>query len=238
MKKTLKLTTRLLASIGLAMLFVAATGCGSRELPPEPATAPAANTAAPAPNTAADAKPTDTKPAEAATPAVAPTETKAAEKSDVVGPTPPPAPVITPPTITSSNPATITTPPSTTPIVVPSTETITTTSTTTKAVPEVEKQLDYSSLLFVFMLATFIGLGVIMRVSRLLHTPLMSITNAISAIAVVGSIMVAGEESNPWGIRLIGAVALFASMTNIVSGFLITDRMLKMFKTPPAGGKH
>jgi NAD(P) transhydrogenase subunit alpha len=89
--------------------------------------------------------------------------------------------------------------------------------------------LDYWSMLFVFMLSTFIGIGVIRRVSRLLHTPLMSLTNAISAIAVVGSIIVAGSEYPP-RIRLLGAIALFASMTNIVSGFLITDRMLKMFK--------
>src|SRR5262247_2619264 len=88
---------------------------------------------------------------------------------------------------------------------------------------------DFWSQLFVFMLATFIGVGVIRRVSRLLHTPLMSITNAISAIAVVGSIIVTGSD-HPLFIRALGAVALFASMTNIVSGFLITDRMLKMFK--------
>jgi len=95
--------------------------------------------------------------------------------------------------------------------------------------------LDYTSMVFVFMLATFIGVGVIMRVSRLLHTPLMSITNAISAIAVVGSIIVAGGKDYPLFIRILGAVALFASMTNIVSGFLITDRMLKMFKTKQGG---
>jgi len=89
---------------------------------------------------------------------------------------------------------------------------------------------DYISLLFVFMLATFIGLGVITRVSRLLHTPLMSLTNAISAIAVVGSLILTGHDY-PDYITILGAVALFASMTNIVSGFLITDRMLKMFKT-------
>jgi len=93
---------------------------------------------------------------------------------------------------------------------------------------------DYWSMVFVFLLATFIGIGVIRRVSRLLHTPLMSITNAISAIAVVGSIIVTGSD-HPTGIRLMGAVALFASMTNIVSGFLITDRMLKMFKTRREG---
>jgi len=91
---------------------------------------------------------------------------------------------------------------------------------------------EFVSLLFVFMLATFIGLGIITRVSRLLHTPLMSLTNAISAIAVVGSILVAGRDHPPL-ITLLGAIALFASMTNIISGFLITDRMLKMFKKEP-----
>ncbi|RPJ43873.1 MAG: NAD(P) transhydrogenase subunit alpha [Candidatus Latescibacterota bacterium] len=90
-------------------------------------------------------------------------------------------------------------------------------------------------MLFVFALSTFIGIGVIARVSRLLHTPLMSLTNAISAIAVVGSILVAGGRDYPTPIRILGAVALFASMTNIVSGFLITDRMLKMFKQPTGG---
>jgi NAD(P) transhydrogenase subunit alpha len=99
------------------------------------------------------------------------------------------------------------------------------------AAPETAGQpSDFWSLVFVFVLASFIGLGVIRRVSRLLYTPLMSLTNAISAIAVVGSIIVTGGDYPPV-IRLMGAVALFASMTNIVSGFLITDRMLKMFKT-------
>lgn len=91
-----------------------------------------------------------------------------------------------------------------------------------------------ATLIYVFMLATFIGLGVITRVSRLLHTPLMSLTNAISAIAVVGSIVITGGGEYPLFVRVLGAVALFASMTNIVSGFLITDRMLKMFKTREA----
>ena len=89
--------------------------------------------------------------------------------------------------------------------------------------------LDLWSMAFVFLLATFVGFQVIQNVSRLLHTPLMSLTNAISAIAVVGSIIVAGGDY-PVSIRALGAVALFASMTNIVSGFLITNRMLKMFK--------
>lgn len=88
---------------------------------------------------------------------------------------------------------------------------------------------DWTATMYVFLLSALIGLGVITRVSRLLHTPLMSLTNAISAIAVVGAITVAGSEHH-WFINFLGAVALFASTTNIVSGFLITDRMLKMFK--------
>ncbi len=93
---------------------------------------------------------------------------------------------------------------------------------------------DMWSMVFVFVLASFIGLGVIRRVSRLLHTPLMSLTNAISAIAVVESITITGANY-PTYIRILGVIAVFASITNIVSGFLITDRMLKMFKTTREG---
>jgi H+-translocating NAD(P) transhydrogenase subunit alpha len=89
--------------------------------------------------------------------------------------------------------------------------------------------LDLWSMAFVFLLATFVGLQVIQNVSRLLHTPLMSLTNAISAIAVVGSILLAGEQKSTMSTWL-GAIAVAASVTNIVSGFLITDRMLKMFR--------
>lgn len=98
---------------------------------------------------------------------------------------------------------------------------------------------DFLTLLFVLMLASFIGLEVIRNVSRLLHTPLMSLTNAISAIAVVGSILLAGKaaggKDQSTVITIMGAVALAASMTNIVSGFLLTDRMLKMFKKREPG---
>jgi NAD(P) transhydrogenase subunit alpha len=90
-------------------------------------------------------------------------------------------------------------------------------------------QFSFLDGLFVLMLASFIGLDVIRRVSRLLHTPLMSLTNAISAIAVVGAILLAGEQESRLS-TMLGAIAVFASTTNIVSGFLITDRMLKMFK--------
>ena len=83
--------------------------------------------------------------------------------------------------------------------------------------------------LYVFVLATFLGFEVIRRVSPLLHTPLMSLTNAISAIAVVGSIMIAGEQATTLT-TVLGTIAVAASVTNIVSGFLITDRMLRMFR--------
>lgn len=93
---------------------------------------------------------------------------------------------------------------------------------------------DVWALLMVFLLAGFVGFQVIQNVSRLLHTPLMSLTNAISAIAIVASIIVTGEQRTTAS-TILGAVAIAASMTNIVSGFLITDRMLKMFKKREPG---
>jgi NAD(P) transhydrogenase subunit alpha len=84
--------------------------------------------------------------------------------------------------------------------------------------------------IWVFMLAAFLGFELIRRVSPLLHTPLMSLTNAISAIAVVGAILITGaKEASPLT-RALGFIAVVASTTNLVSGYLITDRMLKMFK--------
>ena len=83
---------------------------------------------------------------------------------------------------------------------------------------------------FVFMLATFIGLEVIRKVSPLLHTPLMSLTNAISAISVVGAILITGAEGATLLSKVLGFIAITSVVTNIVSGFLITDRMVKMFK--------
>ena len=84
--------------------------------------------------------------------------------------------------------------------------------------------------LYVFMLATFLGLEIIRRVSPLLHTPLMSLTNAISAISVVGAILITGSQGATTFAKMLGFIAITAAVTNIVSGFLITDRMLKMFK--------
>jgi NAD(P) transhydrogenase subunit alpha len=84
--------------------------------------------------------------------------------------------------------------------------------------------------LFVFMLAGFVGFEVIRRVSPLLHTPLMSLTNALDAIAVVGAIVLVGEHQSKLAFGL-GFLAVVAATSNVVGGFLITDRMLKMFKT-------
>jgi NAD(P) transhydrogenase subunit alpha len=83
---------------------------------------------------------------------------------------------------------------------------------------------------FVFMLATFVGLEIIRKVSPLLHTPLMSLTNAISAISVVGAILITGSKDATLLSKILGFIAITAVVTNIVSGFLITDRMVKMFK--------
>jgi H+-translocating NAD(P) transhydrogenase subunit alpha len=91
--------------------------------------------------------------------------------------------------------------------------------------------------LFVFMLATFVGLEVIRKVSPLLHTPLMSLTNAISAISVVGAILITGSSHATMLSKILGFIAITAVVTNIVSGFLITDRMVKMFKKMPGEKK-
>jgi H+-translocating NAD(P) transhydrogenase subunit alpha len=88
----------------------------------------------------------------------------------------------------------------------------------------------YETGLWVFMLAAFLGFELIRRVSPLLHTPLMSLTNAISAITVVGAILITGEKEASTLTRALGFVAVVASTVNVVSGYLITDRMLKMFK--------
>jgi NAD(P) transhydrogenase subunit alpha len=83
--------------------------------------------------------------------------------------------------------------------------------------------------LYVFVLAAFVGYQVISRVPPLLHTPLMSATNAISGISLVGSLVLAGANYGTLG-TILGVVAVTAAMTNVVSGFMITDRMLRMFK--------
>jgi NAD(P) transhydrogenase subunit alpha len=88
---------------------------------------------------------------------------------------------------------------------------------------------DISSDIYVFLLAAFLGLEVIKRVSPLLHTPLMSLTNSISAISVIAAIELAGTQRTTLS-TVLGTLAVAAAFTNIVGGFMITDRMLKMFK--------
>ncbi len=89
---------------------------------------------------------------------------------------------------------------------------------------------EYELGLWVFMLAAFLGFQLIRGVSPLLHTPLMSLTNAISAIAVVGAILITGEKDAPTLSHVLGFLAVLLATLNVVSGYLITDRMLKMFK--------
>lgn len=87
----------------------------------------------------------------------------------------------------------------------------------------------FFAALYVFALAAFLGYQVISRVPPLLHTPLMSATNAISAISLVGSLVTAGGNYNTTS-TLLGFVAVTAATINVVGGFMITDRMLKMFR--------
>ena len=91
-------------------------------------------------------------------------------------------------------------------------------------------KMDLLTSLYVFMLAAFIGFEVIRQISPLLHTPLMSLTNALDAIAVVGAIILTGEHRSTLS-TILGALAIVAATSNVVGAFLITDRMLKMFKT-------
>ena len=87
--------------------------------------------------------------------------------------------------------------------------------------------------LFVFALAGFLGLEVIRKVPKLLHTPLMALTNALSAISLVGSLVILGENATTYS-TFLGFVAVVASTINVVGGFLITDKMLRMFRRAPA----
>ena len=97
---------------------------------------------------------------------------------------------------------------------------------------EVTTPSNIIAALYVFALAAFLGYQVISRVPPLLHTPLMSATNAISGISLVGSIVIAGGTGPHHSkvATILGFIAVACSSTNVVGGFLITDRMLKMFK--------
>jgi proton-translocating NAD(P)+ transhydrogenase subunit alpha len=99
--------------------------------------------------------------------------------------------------------------------------------------------MDYQSMmlgLYVFVLAVIVGYKVITRVPPLLHTPLMSATNAISGISLVGSLVAAGGGFGPLA-TVLGVVAVAGATFNVVGGFWITDRMLRFFKHEQAAGK-
>ena len=93
--------------------------------------------------------------------------------------------------------------------------------------------------LIIFVLAAFIGFEVISKVPQTLHTPLMSGSNAISGITMVGAIVVAGMVGGTWA-KWLGFIALIVATINVVGGFMVTDRMLQMFKkkeTRPAAAE-
>jgi NAD(P) transhydrogenase subunit alpha len=89
--------------------------------------------------------------------------------------------------------------------------------------------------IYVFVLAGFVGYQVITRVPPLLHTPLMSATNAISGISLVGSLVAAGSDHGAVA-TILGTIAVASATINVVGGFIITDRMLKMFKRGETSG--
>ena len=82
----------------------------------------------------------------------------------------------------------------------------------------------------IFVLAVFVGFEVISKVPTMLHTPLMSGTNAIHGIVIVGAMIVAGSAHQDGLIRVVGFVAMVLAAANVVGGFVVTDRMLEMFK--------
>jgi H+-translocating NAD(P) transhydrogenase subunit alpha len=88
---------------------------------------------------------------------------------------------------------------------------------------------DLAVNLLIFILSTFLGIGLIRHVSRLLHTPLMSLTNAISSVSFVAALIVLSETSSSF-ISTLAVVAVALAFTNIVSGFLLTERILRMFR--------
>ncbi|MDA4135416.1 MAG: NAD(P) transhydrogenase subunit alpha [Thaumarchaeota archaeon] len=88
---------------------------------------------------------------------------------------------------------------------------------------------DVAINLMIFLLATFLGLELVRRVSRLLHTPLMALTNAISSVSIVAALIVLSDPKNNVVLILV-VVAIALVFTNIVSGFLITERILRLFR--------
>jgi NAD(P) transhydrogenase subunit alpha len=97
-----------------------------------------------------------------------------------------------------------------------------------------ENVVPLSINILIFLLSAFLGLGLIKRVSKLLHTPLMSLTNAISSVSVVGALIVMTEPKSSM-ITALAAIAVALAATNAISGFMITERILRMFKKDDGG---
>jgi NAD(P) transhydrogenase subunit alpha len=91
--------------------------------------------------------------------------------------------------------------------------------------------------LFILALAAFVGFEVIRRIPKLLHTPLMALTNAIAAIVLVASLLILGQAETDYS-KVMGFIAVIASSANAVGGFIITDRMLRMFKSREKGANR
>ncbi|HPO15682.1 MAG TPA: NAD(P) transhydrogenase subunit alpha [Candidatus Hydrogenedentes bacterium] len=85
-------------------------------------------------------------------------------------------------------------------------------------------------LLFTFLIAVFLGVELITKVPSQLHTPLMSGSNAISGITIVGALIAAGQGASSWVLTILGVLAMICATINVVGGYLVTDRMLRMFK--------
>jgi NAD(P) transhydrogenase subunit alpha len=98
----------------------------------------------------------------------------------------------------------------------------------------IDKMTELITMLLVFGFSILIGYSLISRVPSLLHTPLMSMTNAISAIIIIGALLIFSQETT-FTAKLLGSLAIIAAIFNVVGGFAITDRMLKMFKRDRRG---
>jgi H+-translocating NAD(P) transhydrogenase subunit alpha len=90
--------------------------------------------------------------------------------------------------------------------------------------------------IYVFVLAMFVGFEVITKVPQMLHTPLMSGSNAISGITIIGALLIAGQFDSPL-VTVLGVLAVVQATINVVGGFLVTDRMLQMFQKKPEAGR-
>jgi H+-translocating NAD(P) transhydrogenase subunit alpha len=103
-------------------------------------------------------------------------------------------------------------------------------SDTLSSMPEGMGHMPFVYSLTIFMLACFVGYYVVWKVTPALHSPLMGVTNAISSVIIVGALLAAGSEINHSGSRVFGFLAVLLASINIFGGFIVTQRMLSMFR--------